>query len=151
MIVDGADPLDPARVGEVERLDVPCEVTAITVLRRRFASALMDDAPAGLSPGTARFVHDAVMVLSELAMNALIHGTPDEDGFIQVAWWRTSDAAVTVQVRDQGGQSVPHLEQAEEDAAGGRGLALVAALSREWGVVTDIRGGTVVSATIAAS
>lgn len=73
-------------------------------------------------------VEDAVLLVSELVTNSVLHGGPpvvvavDCDG-----------EALQVRVRD-GSPTLPERRDAGQDAEGGRGLELVANLSAAWGV-----------------
>ena len=71
---------------------------------------------------------DAVLMVSELVTNSVLHGGPP----VVVA----VDCNVTelqVRVRD-GSSSMPSPRAAQESDEGGRGLALVAEMSADWGV-----------------
>ncbi|MFJ2561311.1 MULTISPECIES: ATP-binding protein [unclassified Streptomyces] len=72
---------------------------------------------------------DAVQIASELVANAVAHGA---GGHVQVALYRV-DHTLTVMVTDQGGHTgIPCLRLPDAGAESGRGLLLVAALSRNW-------------------
>jgi anti-sigma regulatory factor (Ser/Thr protein kinase) len=76
----------------------------------------------------AAVVDDAVLLVSELVTNSVLHGGPpvvvavDCDG-----------QALQVRVRD-GSTHLPERRQAGQVDEGGRGLELVASLSTAWGV-----------------
>ncbi|WP_139983978.1 ATP-binding protein [Nocardioides litoris] len=102
-------------------------------------------------------------VLTELVMNALLHGAggeaaPEEldlepedadevSGVLRVAWSLEEDLTVTVAVTDYGTEGAPHLEEPGEGDAGGRGLRLVEALTTSWGAERR-NGATTVTATV---
>lgn len=73
-------------------------------------------------------LEDAVLLVSELVTNSVLHGGPpvvvavDCDG-----------EALRVRVRD-GSTALPARRQAQRVDEGGRGLELVANLSQDWGV-----------------
>lgn len=94
--------------------------------RATLASGLEDAGCEGL------LVRDALMVASELLMNALVHGEGDADGLVHLVWSVDDDCTVTLEVRDSGGVGVPHLESPSVAESGGRGLVLVDALSDTW-------------------
>lgn len=78
-------------------------------------------------------VDDAVLVVSELATNALRHTLSGSDGgrfFVIVG---LGDDVVRIEVVDQGGELVPHLCHAADREEGGRGLRLIAAFAKNWG------------------
>jgi anti-sigma regulatory factor (Ser/Thr protein kinase) len=86
------------------------------------------------------FIDDAALVLTELISNALRHARPLADGGVR-AEWRFSGRALEVTVTDGGSTRQPHVTFASEDTLGGRGLAIVSALSAEWGVGHARRDG----------
>jgi anti-sigma B factor antagonist len=87
-------------------------------------------------------VTDAALVISELLSNALQHGTPLTGSGIRVAWDTDGDG-VRVSVCDGGGLSRPELGEPTPTTIGGRGLRIVARLSRRWGTYSDDDGTTV--------
>lgn len=91
---------------------------------------------------------DILLVTSELAGNAVQHGSrgagAGEEFVVSVTFTAT---AVVVAVRDGGLTGVPHVKAYDEDAIGGRGLALVESVSRRWGFQRD-SAGTVVWAEL---
>ena len=102
------------------RLDLPFTSQAPATAReqlRLFAGHLPDVT-----------VDDAVVMVSELVTNALVHGRPE----ITLRLWLTADR-LTVAVADLGESmlacAVPRLQQAS-----GRGLIIVDALATRWGV-----------------
>jgi anti-sigma regulatory factor (Ser/Thr protein kinase) len=100
-------------------------------LARRLAAHQMD--AWGWPYGTP--AHDAVeLVVAELAANAVTHGrVPGRDAELRLG--QDGEGRVRVEVSDVRGERLP--VPAPEDrllADGGRGLALVAALTEEWGV-----------------
>ena len=75
----------------------------------------------------AEFAADAELVASELVTNALLHGAPPVSVHVTIR------DVVRIEVAD-GSRSAPVRSLARVDAMTGRGLALVTALSRDWGV-----------------
>jgi anti-sigma regulatory factor (Ser/Thr protein kinase) len=83
---------------------------------------------------------DALLVLSELVTNALIHTRSTE---IVSQAWATSER-LYLAVADQGRVSTePHVCDAGTDAASGRGLLLVQAMTDQWGVLPAADGRVV--------
>jgi two-component sensor histidine kinase len=74
-------------------------------------------------------VDDVVLVTGELVGNAFEH--TDDAEQVDVTW-AVEDDAVTVHVAD-GSHVAPQPRQAGHDEPGGRGLAIVAALTDGWG------------------
>jgi two-component sensor histidine kinase len=85
---------------------------------------------------------DAALVFSELLSNALRHADPLPGGSIEVSWRLDADS-VQVSVRDGGGETRPELGKPTPGATGGRGLQIVAKLSRGWGTSHGDMGSTV--------
>ncbi len=95
--------------------------------------------------GLGGLVHDATLVASELASNALLHASSPFRVFVR----RSKEGDVTVAFHDTSG-NVPRRRPHHEAALNGRGVAIVDTLACHWG--TDLRpdGGKVVWATLAA-
>jgi anti-sigma regulatory factor (Ser/Thr protein kinase) len=87
---------------------------------------------------TASTVDDAVLMTSELATNAVEHAHSAFD----VTVTRQADA-IRVAVADDS-QQLPSLRDRAADAQGGRGMAIVDALSSEWGAESIPGDGKVV-------
>jgi len=102
-------------------------------LARRLASGQMD--AWGWSHGTP--AHDTVeLIVAELAANAVTHGrVPGRDAQLRLVLL-DGDGRVRVEVSDVRGERLPcPVRNGRPDDDGGRGLALVAALAEDWGVV----------------
>lgn len=126
-------PTHPDRRQAAE-LTVPSVPRSVSSVRRfaREAVAAAQRAPGGSWPA------DAVeLLVSEVATNALVHGAGDVRVRVDVL----SDR-VRVEVDDDA-EGVPTPRTAPPDAEGGRGLALVTALSSDWGVLPRPGGKTV--------
>jgi anti-sigma regulatory factor (Ser/Thr protein kinase) len=87
-------------------------------------------------------VGDAAVVVSELFSNALRHARPLPGRKIRV-WWQLDEDSVRVCVKDGGGSTMPELGELSQSTTGGRGLRIVARLSRRWGTRCDDEGTTV--------
>jgi anti-sigma regulatory factor (Ser/Thr protein kinase) len=87
----------------------------------------------------AAVIGDATLVVSELVGNAVRYAAPLPGGVLEVSW--TVDAeCVRLRVSDGGGLSVPARHDAGPEDVRGRGLAIVAALARDWGVQLSRNG-----------
>jgi anti-sigma regulatory factor (Ser/Thr protein kinase) len=123
-------------VTESSALLLPFTASSVGVARRHLVSDLIE---AGVR---APAVTDAALVVSELLSNALQHAAPLPGSCIRVAWDLDSDS-VRVSVSDGGGSTRPELGQPTATTTGGRGLRIVARLSRRWGTLCDDEGTTV--------
>ncbi|MEU9654852.1 ATP-binding protein [Streptomyces chartreusis] len=81
----------------------------------------------------------AILVASELASNAVVHG--DEGRPFSVSVELYGDV-VCVSVRDSARQA-PVKQAAQDDDTNGRGLFLVSNYARDWGWRTEVVGKTV--------
>ncbi|MEU9351595.1 ATP-binding protein [Streptomyces griseoloalbus] len=101
---------------------------------RHFVAALLS----GHGP-----VDDAVLVVSELATNAVRHTLSGAVGGWFLVVIDFGDDLVRIEVVDQGGEHVPHLRDASTHEEGGRGLQMIAACAKDWGVKTWPEGRSV--------
>ncbi|MEO3825018.1 ATP-binding protein [Actinomadura sp. B10D3] len=92
-------------------------------LVRAFAAHLLADFPA---------LDDVLLVLDELAVNAIRHTRSGEDGGRFTVDLSMDVAGVIAYVTDQGGPNEPRLRDLTELAEGGRGLLAVDALAATW-------------------
>jgi anti-sigma regulatory factor (Ser/Thr protein kinase) len=81
--------------------------------------------------------------VSELAANAVTHTASGAGGVFTVEVLRPGAGRALVAVTDGGSRSEPTVRPARDLAEGGRGLALVAALSSRWGYCVAGQGRTV--------
>lgn len=106
------------------RLAVPPSLEMAGTVRRR----LRDDLHRSRTPGP--LAADAEIVLGEMLGNALLHGTPRNDGTIGVEWV-IGDTSVRVAVSDGGAPPRLRAYDPPTFAATGRGLRIVTELARE--------------------
>ena len=123
-------------VTESSALLLPFTASSVGVARRHLVSDLIE---AGVCATSAT---DAALVISELLSNALQHAQPLRGARIRVAWDLDTDS-VRVAVSDGGGSTRPELGEPTPTTTGGRGLWIVARLSRRWGTLSDEEGTTV--------
>ena len=123
-------------VTESSVLLLPFTAASVGVARRNLVSDLIE---AGVC---ASAVTDAALVISELLSNALRHAGPLPGSGIRVAWDLDADS-VRISVSDGGGPSRPEFGEPTPTTTGGRGLRIVARLSRRWGTLCDDEGTTV--------
>ncbi|MEW1749396.1 ATP-binding protein [Streptomyces angustmyceticus] len=102
-------------------------------------------------------VDDAVLVLSELLSNSCRHARPiyengspdfvtpgakDTPASVRASWRIDAQGRLTVAVTDGGGPTRPLPATPSVTARGGRGLAIIRSLAKDWGV-RDTAGGEV--------
>lgn len=91
---------------------------------------------------TADQAFDAALIASELVGNAVRHGRPLPAGDITIEW-ALSPGGYYIAVTD-GGTAQPVVpKETDSHDTSGRGLMIVAALSREWGVINNGTSTTV--------
>jgi anti-sigma regulatory factor (Ser/Thr protein kinase) len=107
---------------------LPAEPGSVSRARAFVAAHLVDH-------GMADLVDDVALVASELATNAIVHaGSP-----FTVTLGASADT-IRLEVLD-GTHTGPTLRAARTWDTSGRGLAIVQALSRDWGVSARVPGG----------
>lgn len=111
---------------------VPHSPEAIAVVRRRVRAVL---AEWDLSPDVTM---DALLVVSELLTNALVHALPPAT--LRLSWVRVDECrALRIEVTDAG-RALPAKQWAVPDEHG-RGIAIVTALSDRYGIRVHTGGG----------
>ncbi len=104
----------------VEQIEYePQEVSRV---RRRVAAAL---AEVGVPDEQCEV---AVLLVSEVVTNAILHGMPPAEISVQV-----HDGHIQIEVSDAGAAQVAPVAEVQWDDGGGRGLMLVEALATSWG------------------
>jgi serine/threonine-protein kinase RsbW len=104
---------------------------------RRFVAGLLDDEFGARD--------DVLLLVSEVAANAVRHSASGDGGEFEVAVSVTA-GLVRVDIGDQGGASEPHLTDQDglaDALTGGRGLRIVDALAAKWGHAGDELGRVV--------
>lgn len=114
----------------------PCAPASVSAARWRLAADLRK---AGIAESV---VGDASLVVSELLSNAIRHARPLPGSTVYVRWALT-DGWLEVSVGDGGANTHPRAEHPSLSSLGGRGLAIVEHLCRNWGVETNGHGTTV--------
>ncbi len=92
---------------------------------------------AGCSEHATRLLESAVLLVSEMVTNAVLHGAPP-----LVVEVDCDELSIQVRVRD-GGLGLPVPRHADDSDENGRGLALLDVLSDDWGVEPAGDGKTV--------
>jgi anti-sigma regulatory factor (Ser/Thr protein kinase) len=115
---------------------LPCAPASVAVARK----ALSDDLRAAGVFDSA--VRDAVLVISELLSNAILHAYPLPGERLQVTW-AVDGSSVEVAVSDGGSATVPHAGHPSPSSINGRGLSIVEHLCQTWGIRSDDFGLTV--------
>ncbi|MFC4470675.1 ATP-binding protein [Streptomyces xiangluensis] len=127
----------PVLVGQppgLLRTVLPAQPSRASAVRRAVAAHLTS------LPLTPEQLDNAVLATGELFANAVRHGSTDSGDTITVTVERTGhDVRVTVADRSP---ALPQLRAADTAEESGRGLALVAALSDDWGIAGPAPGTT---------
>lgn len=119
---------------------VPHSPVSASLARRRLAALL----EAQSVPDEV--VQDVALIVSELVGNSVRHARGLASGGLHIDW-EIGPGVVQVAVTDGGGDSLPEARDPGLHAQGGRGLAIVEALTSEWGVRVD-GGATTVWAAV---
>lgn len=114
-------------------LELPGEATSVAAARRFVADQLVGQCLPAL-------VDDVMLVVSELATNAVVHAASAFDVTV-----RSVGRRVIIEIRDD--SQLGPVRSNQPMGTHGRGIAIVIALSREWGVVLDTNGGKTVWAS----
>ena len=106
------------------RVLMPCQRQAVKAARDHVARLMM-------SRGLGSLLDDTAMVTSEIATNAIVHGSPA--GLPVLLQLEAAASAVRVSVLDYSDQ-VPVLRPLPPDSTeSGRGLNLIDGLAKSWG------------------
>ncbi|MFD3611423.1 ATP-binding protein [Streptomyces atroolivaceus] len=124
----------PEPVLRQDRLDYTPTTRSVSLCRHRAARLVAQW-------GHPDLAADAALLVSELATNALLHGSLRGRHF-RVEFSLTA-TALRIAVTDPRGERLPVLREAADDECYGRGLRVVARLADGWGVEPRTVGKTV--------
>jgi serine/threonine-protein kinase RsbW len=125
-----------------EAFDLAARNTSAAEARHRTLAWLLRHS-VGQEPAEA-----AVLVISELVTNAVVHSGTGVIGCVL----QLGGGLVQIEVTDQGaGEQEPALREPDEGDVSGRGLLLVSAVSKAWGVTPVGPSGRTVWATVIAA
>lgn len=127
----------------VHRHDVvrlPFESSTPGIARTKLAAFLT------LNRADLATIDNALIVVSEMIANAVAHGTPDDDGTMEISWSIDHDH-LSLSVRDSGHGTDLVPRPFDEDSLGGRGLSIISRVADNWSV--DLSEGTCVRAKLA--
>ncbi|MFE5540762.1 MULTISPECIES: ATP-binding protein [Streptomyces] len=86
---------------------------------------------------------DIGLCVSELASNAVKHGSPGEGGAFRVRI-DADETHVHLEVEDDDPSATPRMGAARDEDTGGRGMMIVASLATAWGFESCAYGGKAV-------
>ena len=114
---------------------LPHAPTSAAAARRRLVEELTE---LGLPQAV---VADAEIVIAEMVGNAVTHGRPLADGAVRAAW-ELCGSELVLKVTDGGSQTRPSVGTPTDiyDEANGRGLAIVSAITPQWGSEPHAQG-----------
>ena len=92
--------------------------------------------------GSVPVAEDAVLLVSELSTNAVLHTASGDGGYFEVVV-HMSAARARIEVRDQGSGRRPAAEPTDTLAEAGRGISLVEFIATRWGHTGDHTGRSV--------
>jgi anti-sigma regulatory factor (Ser/Thr protein kinase) len=118
--------------GERAVTKLPADASAVPAARRFASQALIHQGAHG------EVLDKTQLLVTELTTNAVVHAHSP----IRLSVMPSPDC-VRVEVRDDDPTPLDHPDKPAPDAEGGRGLWLVDALARRWGVNGNERGKTV--------
>jgi serine/threonine-protein kinase RsbW len=122
-----------------EAFDLTVRNTSAAEARRRTLTWLLRHA-VGQEAAEA-----AVLIISELVTNAVVHSGSSVIGCALLL----GSGVLQIEVTDQGtGQQEPAIGEPAADDVSGRGLLLVSAVSKAWGVTPVVPSGRTVWATV---
>src|ERR1700733_16211561 len=131
-------------VGQASVVLLPCVPSSVGTARGRLRREL---GACGIFPGT---IGDAVLVVSELLSNAILHARPLPGAWLRVSW-ALGPAWIELAVGDGGSETLPRAAYPSLSSIGGRGLAIVEHLCSSWGVRDDDHPGITVWAMLPAA
>ncbi|WP_393059205.1 ATP-binding protein [Streptomyces sp. LN549] len=117
-----------------DRLDYTPTARSVTLARRRAARLVTEW-------GHPHHAGEAALLVSELATNALLHGSMR--GRLFRVHLTLTPTTLRIEVSDPRGERLPGLREAGADDCYGRGLLIVAQLADHWGVEPRTVGKTV--------
>lgn len=112
-------------------LHLPCEARSVRAARKAMEGLLR------ARGWHTKDIQKAQLAVSELVTNAVVHAGSSLTVRLRVGGW------VRLEVSDADPRPLDPPPMAEPDRESGRGLRLVADVSRAWGVERDPRGKTV--------
>jgi len=92
--------------------------------------------------GSCSVTDEAVLLVSELATNALAHSTTGDGGQFDVTIYR-DETSVLIGVTDNGSDKTPAPGALDSESETGRGLGLVELIAHRWGHCGGKHGRTV--------
>ncbi|GAB3155169.1 hypothetical protein GCM10027161_60310 [Microbispora hainanensis] len=113
-------------------------VPSSTSRARGLVRATLRDWTGGTEDEVTEVAEVAELLVSELVGNALLHGRGEP-----VLTLTLRDGVLRCEVEDEAAVPLCTRDRSPDDAEGGRGLLIVEALSRSWGVCPTSRGKAV--------
>lgn len=123
-------------------ISLPFETSTPSIARTKLATFLT------INRVPAAVIDNALIVVSEMIANAVSHGSPDDNGHMEITWAIVGDL-LEISVLDAGSGASLKPVDFDEDSLSGRGLAIINRVADRWWV--EISEGTRVRAELAIS
>lgn len=140
-VAEALSALEAAPPRRIREVPLPDEITCGSWIRRMVEQTCQEW-------GVPDIAFDATLVASELTENVIRHAGSDGWLRLELRTGESRGAVLTIAVADADPRP-PRLCPATERQNGGRGLVLVAELSRAWGYLPQAQGGKVVWSVLA--
>jgi anti-sigma regulatory factor (Ser/Thr protein kinase) len=124
MLYTPSTPYLPPAPATVTEQEFPADVACLAEIRDLIAAAA----------GGMAAADDMILAASELAANAIVHGSGDGDTITVTVTVAGRDDVIRVDVTDPGQRDgMPCIRDVEDDFGSGRGMTIVDALASRWG------------------
>lgn len=114
-------------------IQLPLASSTPSIARTKLAGFLT------VNRASEQVIDDALIVLSEMIANAVNHGSPDDEGTIEISW-SIHQGLLEISVLDAGAGTSLKPVDFDADSLSGRGLSIINRVADRWWV--DMAQGT---------